>query len=72
MGSQCDNCRKFGTAPSAGWLILVQVQPAASSLRSMISGGGGGTDVIGTFCSPKCVAEHAYVMTVTGSAGSPA
>jgi hypothetical protein len=71
-GAQCDSCRKFAVAPSEGWLILFQVQPAASSLMSMIGGGGGGTEVIGTFCSPKCVAEHAYVMAVTGSTGSPA
>lgn len=71
MGSQCDNCRKFAVAPNDGWLFLVAVQPAASSIMSMLSGGSGGTEVVGTFCSTKCVAEYAYVLAVTGSAGGP-
>ena len=70
MGSQCDTCRTFAAGTAAGWLILVQVQPAMSSIMSMISGGGG-SEVVGTFCSPQCVADHAYVLAAAGSTGGP-
>ena len=68
MGSQCDNCRKFAADPATGWLIVVQLRPTVSSIMSMISGSGG-TEVVGTFCSPKCIAEFAYVLAATESAG---
>jgi hypothetical protein len=71
MGAQCDTCRRFAAGSCEGWLILVTVQPVASSVMSMITGAGGGTEVTGTFCSARCVAEFAYVLAATGSAGSP-
>jgi hypothetical protein len=70
-GVQCDTCRVFAAGNGEGWLFLATLRPAASSLMSMI-GGGGGAEIVGTFCSPRCLAEHAYVMAATGSPGSAA
>jgi hypothetical protein len=61
MGNQCDNCRKFGGAPNAGWLYLVR-QNAEPSFASMLSGGTGSSEIMGTFCSALCVAAYAYVL----------
>ena len=61
MGNQCDNCRKFGGAPNAGWLYLVR-QNAEPSVMAMLSGAAGSSEIVGTFCSALCVAAYAYVL----------
>lgn len=66
-GLQCDTCRKFapGSAPPAGWLMLLCQDPPSMSMISMLSGGGnGGAELTGTFCSLRCLAEWAYVRLV--------
>lgn len=67
MGNQCDNCRKFGGAPNAGWLYLVR-QNSEPSFMSMLSGGSGSSEIMGTFCSALCVAAYAYVLAAASEA----
>jgi hypothetical protein len=63
-GNKCDGpgCGTFSVT-SAGWLFLLRSTPEPSYLSLL--GGGGSTEVKGTFCSPRCVAEFCYVMAVT-------
>jgi hypothetical protein len=65
MGSQCDTCRTFEPGTPNGWLILLSVQPA-SPFAAMLGGSGGGAEPVGTFCSPQCVADWAYVLAAAG------
>lgn len=61
IGTQCDTCRTFAPQPSPGWLLLArQAEPSFMSLLSQ----GGGTEMVGTFCSMRCVAEYAYAHAV--------
>jgi hypothetical protein len=64
-GAQCDTCRTF-SAEAQGWLFLVRNQPASS--LSMLFPGAAGPEVVGTFCSPRCAAEYAYVLAAAESA----
>ena len=63
-GAQCDTCRVFSAEP-AGWLLLIYNQPV--SFLAAISGES--SAVLGTFCSPKCAAEFAYVLAEAGTTG---
>lgn len=64
-GNRCDapGCEAF-SAPSARWLYLIQ-QPEEYSI--MASLGIGRAEPL-TFCSYRCVAQYAYVATVTTEA----
>lgn len=66
-GVQCDTCRAF-SAEAEGWLFLVQNQPAPP--LSFLRPAGGGTEMLGAFCSPRCAAEFAYVLAAAGSESS--
>lgn len=73
-GLQCDTCRTFAPVPPpAGWLfVLRQEAPAVSSVFAMLGGGGsGGLELTGTFCSLRCLAEHAYVRLAAEGAQGP-
>jgi hypothetical protein len=57
-GSQCDNCRTFAVDPTTGWLtVTVSAERSAASLIF----GASAPEVLGTFCSARCVAEFFYV-----------
>lgn len=67
MGAQCDTCRSFAPQPSAGWFFLGrQSEPSIMS----VLGGSGGAEIMGTFCSLRCVAEYAYVKAVAGESAT--
>lgn len=57
-GYQCDNCRSFVKGTAAGWLVL-QCLTADTGLF-----GSPGSQLAGTFCSMKCLAEYAYAKAV--------
>jgi hypothetical protein len=64
--SQCDNCRRLDPSQTpAGWLIVIQAEPAPSSFLSVITGSGG-PEIKAMFCTWKCAAEYAMVQAVTG------
>ena len=67
-GLQCDTCRTFAPQSSPRWLYLIQ-QPSEppSFVESML--GSSRVEPL-TFCSMRCVAEHAYVVAMTN--GAPA
>jgi hypothetical protein len=62
-GVQCETCRVFSPQPSGQWLYLVRpvTEPSVLAALGVIGGDPG------TFCSPRCLAEWAYVQAVTGS-----
>ena len=72
-GLPCDSCRVFAPGqPQEGWLfVLRQDAPSFSSFAALLGGGGGGTELAGTFCSLRCLAEHAYVKLAADRAGGP-
>ena len=75
IGAECNGpqCGRFGEAPNPGWLLLAKNPPLADGLAALFPGlpglPGHGPTLAGTFCSPACVADYAYLMAVeTGPA----
>ena len=64
-GVQCDTCRAF-SQEADGWLFLLRNRP--SSPLSFVLPRSGGPETVGTFCSPRCAAEYAYVLAAAESA----
>lgn len=53
--NQCDNCRVTSPPPSAGWLVVSEIEGQSNGLF----GTGISSKIAGMFCTCRCLAEYA-------------
>lgn len=58
-GMQCDNCRVFAAMAAPSWLIVQQVSEEAHLFSRTA------VEMVGTFCSVRCLADWSYVQSVS-------